>query len=104
MARQLPELVLKGKKRGFNVPIPVWLRGELRDMVHDVLHPRRLKETGFFNETVVSQFIHDHEAGHADYSRNIWGLMIFMLWHEQYISSPHADLQLRAVVPSLAAS
>lgn len=104
MARQLPDLVLKGKKRGFNVPIPVWLRGELREMVHDVLHPRRIKETGFFNETVVSQLIHDHEAGHADYSRNIWGLMIFMLWHEQYISSPRVDLQPRAVVPSLAAS
>ena len=105
MARHLPDLVLKGKKRGFNVPIPVWLRGELRDMVHDVLHPRRLKETGFFNAPVVSQLIHDHDVGQADYSRNIWGLMLFMLWHEQYICPPpRASLQLGAVGLSSAAS
>ncbi len=87
MADHLPPAILKSKKRGFNVPIPVWLCGELRDLVHDVLHPRRLRDTGFFNPTVVSQCIRDHEAGRADYSRNIWGLMIFMLWHEQYIGS-----------------
>jgi asparagine synthase (glutamine-hydrolysing) len=90
MARHLPEQILRGKKRGFNVPIPVWLRGELRDVVHDVLSPRRVKEAGLFNPGTVSSLIQDHEAMRMDYSRNIWSLLIFSLWYDEYIRCPPA--------------
>jgi asparagine synthase (glutamine-hydrolysing) len=90
MARHLPEQILHGKKRGFNVPIPVWLRGELRDVVHDVLSPRRVKEMGLFNPETVSSLIADHEAMRVDCSRNIWSLLIFSLWYDEYIRRPPA--------------
>jgi asparagine synthase (glutamine-hydrolysing) len=85
MARQLPTQVLKGKKRGFNVPLPIWFRHELRDFVHDILSPKRIKETGFFKPEVVAALIQDHESRHADLSRNIWGLLVLMCWYEEYI-------------------
>lgn len=84
MARHLPNEISRGKKRGFNVPIPMWIRRELRDVVHEVLSPQRLQEAGFFNPAAVSTLIRDHEEMRADYSRNIWGLLIFMLWYETY--------------------
>jgi len=90
MARHLPAQILRGKKRGFNVPIPVWLRGELRDVVHDVLSPQRVKEAGLFNPETVSSLIQDHEAMRMDYSRNIWSLLIFSLWYDEYIRRPPA--------------
>jgi asparagine synthase (glutamine-hydrolysing) len=85
MSGHLPSEVLKGKKRGFNVPVPIWLRHELRDLVHDVLGPRRLKETGFFSSEAVSAIIRDHELKRVDYSRNIWCLLVFMLWYGAYV-------------------
>jgi asparagine synthase (glutamine-hydrolysing) len=84
MAPHLPRQILTGKKRGFNVPIPFWLRNELRELVHDTLSPRRIKEAGFFNPEAVSALIRDHEQMRADLSRNIWGLLVFMLWYEEY--------------------
>jgi asparagine synthase (glutamine-hydrolysing) len=84
MAPHLPRRILTGKKRGFNVPIPVWLRYELRELVHDTLSPRRIKESGFFNPEAVSALIREHEQMRADLSRNIWGLLVFMLWYEKY--------------------
>lgn len=91
MARHLPPQVLRGKKRGFNVPIPIWLRTDLRELVHEVLGPKRLKEVGFFNPEVVSTLVRAHEERRADYSRNIWGLLIFMLWHEEYLGRPQME-------------
>lgn len=84
MAHRLPRQILNRKKGGFNVPVPAWLRGELHDYVRDVLSEKRLREQGFFNHAYVQQMIRDHADLKADYSRNLWGLLIFALWHEEY--------------------
>jgi asparagine synthase (glutamine-hydrolysing) len=84
MAHRLPSQILNRKKGGFNVPVPAWLRHDLKDYVRDVLSEKRLREQGFFNPAYVQQMVRDHTELRADYSRNIWGLLIFALWHEEY--------------------
>ena len=48
MADRLPPSVVNGKKRGFNVPMPAWLAGGLRDFTRDTLSPQRLRRQGLF--------------------------------------------------------
>jgi asparagine synthase (glutamine-hydrolysing) len=100
MSRELPAKILRGKKRGFNVPIPSWLNHELRELVHEVLAPERLKHTGFFKPEVVATMIRDHELKRVDYSRNIWCLLLFMLWHKEYAGPARVNAQ----APLLAAN
>jgi asparagine synthase (glutamine-hydrolysing) len=83
MSSHLPHQILAAKKRGFNVPISMWLRHELRELVHDILNPRRIKEAGFFNPEAVSALIREHEQKRADLSRNIWGILVLMLWYDE---------------------
>jgi asparagine synthase (glutamine-hydrolysing) len=90
MAADLPREVLRGGKRGFNVPIPAWLNGELRDFAHDVLGTRRLREAGFFRPAAVEALLADHESRRADRSRPLWTLLSFALWHEEFVR-PVAD-------------
>jgi asparagine synthase (glutamine-hydrolysing) len=97
MTRELPSKVLNGKKRGFNVPIPSWLGGDLRDLVHDVLAPERLKNVGFFDPGAVGAMIREHELRRIDYSRNIWCLLVFMLWHEEYADCSRVNVQPHVV-------
>ena len=99
LAPLLPERVVRGRKRGFNVPIPRWLAGELRDVVHDVLSSRRIREAGFFRPSVVERLIREHETRQVDWSRNLWGLLVFGLWHEEYVARaerPQAPLAVGA--------
>ena len=84
MAHRLPGQILNRKKGGFNVPVAAWFRHDLHDYVRDVLSEKRLREQGFFSPTYVHQMIRDHADLKADYSRNLWGLLIFALWHEEY--------------------
>jgi asparagine synthase (glutamine-hydrolysing) len=84
MAHRLPGKILNRKKGGFNVPVPSWLRDELRDYTRDVLSEKRLREQGFFDPGFVQRLVRDHQELRADYSRNIWGLLIFALWYEEY--------------------
>jgi asparagine synthase (glutamine-hydrolysing) len=93
ISRLLPAQVLKRKKTGFNVPIPMWLRRELREMMHDTLSPTRVKEVGFFNPDAVSALMRDHEEMRVDLSRNLWGLLVFMQWYNEYCRQPCIGFQ-----------
>lgn len=80
----LPRQILKRRKGGFNVPMPVWLKHELRPLVQEYLSPDRIRKQGIFNPKNVSGLVSDHLTGRANHSRNIWALLVFSLWHEWY--------------------
>ena len=84
MKDHLPREILYGAKRGFSVPMAQWLRDELQPAVAQYLNPAAIRNQGLFDEKYVAAIIEAHNAMHTDYSRNIWGLLMFMLWHENY--------------------
>jgi asparagine synthase (glutamine-hydrolysing) len=91
MAQSLPRQIVKGKKRGFNVPIAAWLRRELREVVHETLGSRRIEEMGLFRPEAVAKLIQDHEGKRVDVSRQLWGLLMLMLWHEEQQRRPRHE-------------
>ncbi len=88
MAGRVPAAVLSARKRGFNVPMPVWLARDLRDFVHDVLGEDRVRRAGFFQPAAVTALLRAHEERRADLSRNIWILLVFALWCDEYLRAP----------------
>ncbi len=85
MAERLPAAVLHGKKRGFNVPMPAWLAGGLRDFTRDVLSPGRLRRQGLFEPAAVERLVADHVARHRDHSRAIWTLLVLSVWQDEIL-------------------
>jgi asparagine synthase (glutamine-hydrolysing) len=86
--RLLPKEILRRPKAGFTIPVAVWLKHDLRDMVSDYLSPPRLADQGLFRSEVVEAMLAAHWSGRHDYSRNIWNLLMFSLWHERYAAGP----------------
>ena len=84
LAGHVPESILQAKKRGFNVPVASWLRGELHDMVADVLSPAALRRVGLFDPTYVQRLIGEHDSMRADHSRPLWTLLVFMNWYDMW--------------------
>lgn len=78
----LPSRIVRGKKRGFTPPLPVWLKHELREFVQDTLSPARMRALGFFEPAAVSGILEEHFAGQRDNNRPIWTLLCLALWHE----------------------
>ena len=78
----LPPTIVKGKKKGFTPPLPVWLKNDLRDFVQDTLSSARIRDMGLLRPEAVSQILDDHFAGRRDNNRPIWTLLCFVLWHE----------------------
>jgi asparagine synthase (glutamine-hydrolysing) len=83
-AQVLPAEILERRKAGFSIPIPRWLKTDLRPLVNERLAPEAVAAEGFFNSRVVAEMLDDHWAGRRDYSRQIWNLLMFSMWYERY--------------------
>ncbi len=90
-ARLLPEAVLQKKKQGFGVPLALWFRGRLREAFTDVLQSSRTRQRGYFEPREIQRLLDEHASGRRDHDWRLWQLLMFELWHREYVDAPARD-------------
>jgi asparagine synthase (glutamine-hydrolysing) len=85
MERHLPHEILHRRKQGFNVPMKIWMRGELRDFVCDTLTPARIRSRGFFRPEAVERLLNDHFSERQDASNKIFTLLMLETWQQLFV-------------------
>jgi asparagine synthase (glutamine-hydrolysing) len=85
MTSLLPTEVLKYPKRGLNLPLSTWLRGELFGWMKTVLSAERIEERGYFRPDAVESLIEEHRSGRQDHSLFLWALIVLEEWHRIYV-------------------
>ncbi len=80
--KYVPQEMVDRPKRGFSMPINVWLRGPLRDWAESLLDERRLKEEGFFDAGVVRKKWKEHLSGEASWHYQLWDILMYQAWLE----------------------
>ncbi len=81
----LPDEILDRRKEGFSIPIKSWMKGELKPMLLDFLSPSALAATGWFEPAHVQRLIGEHLDGRENHSHRLWALLMFQMWHHQYM-------------------
>jgi asparagine synthase (glutamine-hydrolysing) len=90
LAPLLPPGIVDRRKQGFGVPLGVWFRGGLTDLFSDVLESPRARQRGYFEPSFVSRLLREHLAGARDHTLRLWQLLVFELWHREYLDSSEA--------------
>jgi asparagine synthase (glutamine-hydrolysing) len=85
MERLLPRENIYRPKEGFSIPIKHWLRRELRDLMLDTLNERRIKDSGLFDFDSIRKMINAHLDGRKNFSHQLWALLVFEIWKENYL-------------------
>lgn len=80
----LPAGILERKKKGFGIPIAEWLKGSLNPLMHDLLNEKRLRQQGLFDPEFVGKLIAEHEQGTASHHKQLWTLLVFQLWQNNF--------------------
>ena len=96
VADLLPKTILQRPKKGFGIPIAEWLKGRLNPLLHDLLAPKRLKEQGLFDPDFVQKLITEHEKGIASHHKQLWTLLVFQLWFDNFLQSHRLSPNRRA--------
>ena len=81
----LPEEVIQRKKKGFETPMNGWLRSELSGYVRETLLSPSSGCLAFFRKEAIDRMVTDHMRGRFDYQRQLYALLVFEIWHEQFI-------------------
>lgn len=82
--KRLPYDILYRKKQGFRVPLAKWLRGGLRDYIHDTLFGPKSGITEYLNSGYIKKLWESHLTGINDHSSQIWNVFMFELWRRQF--------------------
>ncbi len=84
----VPDHVLNRKKLGFPVPIRHWLKDEMNDWAKTII--RESNTDHLIDKQYVLQLLDDHCLGKGDYSRKIWTVLMFMVWHQVFIERKYS--------------
>lgn len=79
----VPDEILYRKKLGFPVPIKYWLKNELYPWARKLIF--QSKTDDLIDKGIVLQLLERHRRSKNDYSRRIWTVLMFMLWHQIYM-------------------
>jgi asparagine synthase (glutamine-hydrolysing) len=93
----VPREVLGRPKRGFALPLIHWMRGELKDEFMEVLLEPQTLQRGYFNPQSIRELLEEHWRGRRDHSAEIWMLLMFELWHRNFLASCRSVADAAAV-------
>ena len=80
--RHVPRQMIDRPKKGFSVPLAVWLRGPLKDWAAALLDPARLRQQGLFHAEPVERKWREHQSGARDWSTHLWSIIMTQAWLE----------------------
>jgi len=83
----VPDHVLNRKKLGFPVPIRHWLKNEMYEWARNIIFESGTEE--YLNKDYVLNLLDLHVKGKHDYSRKIWTVITFMIWHAIFIEKKY---------------
>jgi len=83
----VPSEILNRPKQGFGVPIQEWINLQLKSRIRDTLSDTRTQQRGYINSDFLNVLLDEHERGRRDHSMRLWALLMFELWHRQFLDN-----------------
>ena len=80
----LPNEILYRKKKGFSLPINMWLKGDLKEYVYSCLLSKRFENRNILTKQFVKRLLDTHMNSNIDTSYTIWTLLMLELWFREY--------------------
>jgi asparagine synthase (glutamine-hydrolysing) len=82
----LPHEIAYRPKASFSAPLRAWVRGDLAEVIHDVLVGGELVQSGMIRQDGLLRLVQEENDGREDRSKQIWQLLTLELWYRHAMS------------------
>lgn len=82
--RELPDVLLKRAKRGFQVPITHWMNNPLRDMIEECIQTPSF----IFDAKIIKKTYQDWKQGSVNWKK-IWSFFMLDIWYKVHIEKKY---------------
>ncbi|HEY3355906.1 MAG TPA: asparagine synthase (glutamine-hydrolyzing) [Polyangia bacterium] len=79
-AGRLPDAVVRGAKRGFEIPLAAWLRGDLRPLIADTLAAPSARVRDYLDGAFVDRLLAGEVLPERNWATLVYLLLILELW------------------------
>jgi asparagine synthase (glutamine-hydrolysing) len=100
----VPAELLTRKKRGFEIPIDRWLRGDLAPMFQDLVLASRGPGADLLNRRRAAALYDEHRRGRGRHGAVLWSLLVLCKWAEKFLSPASPRVVPPAPITSALAS
>ncbi len=84
--KHVPPALIERPKKGFSVPLDVWLRGPLKEWAESLLSGDKIEKQGFLNTVTLKRLWREHQSGVRNWSAVLWNILMFQQWLESRAS------------------
>lgn len=82
LKKYVPENLFERPKKGFSIPLNLWLRGPLKAWAEDLLYDPTLNH--YVNQKVLLKKWQEHQEGHHNWHYSLWPVLMFQLWRQRW--------------------
>lgn len=82
----IPEENKRVPKKGFNVPLGMWMRTRLDKFFDERLPREYVQREGIFNHDYITFLRAEHQDGRRDNSYELFAILLFDTWYRKYIT------------------
>lgn len=72
------------KKMGLAIPVGIWFRGELKELLGNILLSSNSLRRGYFKPDKIRDMVYYHTSGQSDFGFQLWSLLMLELWHQRF--------------------
>ena len=80
----LPFNTFNSPKKGFSIPIDLWLSGPLKEWSLDMVSPEKIKREGIFNYQAIDKIVKNTQETKSNCPSELWNILMFQAWHEKW--------------------
>ena len=84
LKKHLPDDILYRPKMGFGVPVPEWLRGDLKDYARELVLEGDATRR-YLSRPSVERLWREHGSGLRNRATELWVIMMLNLWHRRFV-------------------
>lgn len=81
----VPKELLTASKRGFAVPVGLWLQNELKADLLQTLSREQIEIQGIFNFEYIENILNEHFSSAKNRASEIWTLYVFQNWYKKIL-------------------
>ncbi len=81
--QMIPKRIIHRYKKGFGVPVSLWIGRELKNFVLEILSEENINRQGLFHYPYIKRLLEEHFNRQVDNHKKIWTLLMFELWRKK---------------------
>lgn len=85
MRNKIPNEIIDRPKKGFGIPVSLWLKKDLKNLCEELLSENKIKQQNIFNYGYIAQLKNEHYNSRKNHRKLLWNLMIFQMWSERFL-------------------